>query len=308
MFSTFLPRQLICRHQIIKRKIRALNSRGLLTPGEAGQKAYETRVARTSQGNSDNKSAPSKSTKGGMETFLSHAGLHHNNHGNNTEDTNLNQPLCPPLDFATTYERPPDSDYGPNGLVYGRHSNPTRKILEETMSRLESWDGSAHESATLEPKAVTTSYSSGMAAIGSILLALEAPLTILYPDDVYHGVPTLLHDVLSERNGIEKYRVDFTNLQEVEDSIMKASQTHKEHQNLVVWMESPSNPLCRVTDIQAICDLVNNLKPSVKQRMTTVVDSTWAPPCIQQPLLVSSVQPCFVISNSNFLSSWELMS
>ncbi|KAL9179594.1 hypothetical protein ACHAXT_008884 [Thalassiosira profunda] len=129
------------------------------------------------------------------------------------------------------------------------------------------------------PEAPTYAFSSGMAAVASLLLACKSPVKLLLGKDVYHGVPTQLHACLND-HGVKHKSVDMTNCDEVRRAI--ESNTNSDG-TLLVWMETPSNPLCQVTDIQKICNTANEEK-NAKARILTVVDSTWAPPCITQPL------------------------
>jgi cystathionine beta-lyase/cystathionine gamma-synthase len=118
-----------------------------------------------------------------------------------------------------------------------------------------------------------------MAAVSSIVLSHKSPVTVLLPSDSYHGVPTVLADQLS-RFDITFKTVDYTNPSNLE--IALSSQVGKD---VIVWLETPSNPLCQVIDIEATCAIVNEFRPYAN--ITTVVDSTLAPPCVTQPLRVS---------------------
>lgn len=266
-----------------------------LTPSEAGRAAYEMRNQLERQ---DRDAIPLS-----MSTILSHAGLSTTNsaHDGSRTTRHHNAPLSPPIELATTYERPPDGDYGEEGLIYSRTCNPTRALLEEVVGRLEvtsdridgtNFDGcdTPSSSPSHPPTASCFAFSSGMAAVASLILAHKSPVKMLIPSDIYHGIPTQLHSALND-HGIVHETVDMTNCDEVRQRVRK----HMERENesggsLIVWIETPSNPLCQVTDIRGVCDVVRELQASstnTNARVTTVVDSTWAPPCITQPLLVS---------------------
>mmetsp|Transcript_11758 Transcript_11758/g.23899 ORF Transcript_11758/g.23899 Transcript_11758/m.23899 type:complete len:331 (+) Transcript_11758:74-1066(+) len=256
-----------------------------LSPSEAGRAAFELRSKIDSQETQDG-NAPS------MSTLLSHAGL-----TRGIESAGSNSPLSPPIELASTYERPPDGDYGGNGLIYSRSHNPTRKLLEDAVGQLEiaSWNtrGSDLEEKSSSEIAPTFAFSSGMAAVASLFLAHSSPTKVFLPKDVYHGVPTQLYTSLND-HGVSHEAVDMTNkqemLQKVEESIDLHNNINSERANpatVIVWLETPSNPLCQVTDIREICQAVNGLKGKYESvRITSVVDCTWAPPCITQPLLV----------------------
>jgi len=259
------------------------------------------------------------------------------NNGHN-QNQNQNEPLSPPLHLASTYERPPDGVYGEHGRIYSRTHNPTRQSLEDIMSHLEMVEGgpkNANQDANnnnQNSKAVCAAFSSGMAAASSLLLSLSnvPKIHVILPDDAYHGIPTALLSVLNSHRGITHSVVDMTNVSHVQNHVHAVlrntssnggngiSNTHNfgcqevedEDEDdmtiIVLWMESPSNPLCKITDIQAICSAVKELVQEEEDdgysknnhhkesphtnipSIITVVDSTWAPPYITQPLLLGA--------------------
>ena len=196
----------------------------------------------------------------------------------------------------TTYERPPNGDYGTNGYIYSRIQNPTRTLLEEYLSELEHIQSNSYQSTQNTTFTKTkknsdtgsqycTTYSSGMAAVSSIILAQEPNVHMLVPDDVYHGIPSQLVSVLTTQHGISYSSHDMTSISTLYQTLSKIlNTTNKKFNSVIVWLESPSNPLAKVSDIQGICDMVKSLTHTIP--ITVVVDSTWAPPCITQPLLV----------------------
>ncbi|KAL7467299.1 hypothetical protein ACHAXS_007545 [Conticribra weissflogii] len=258
-----------------------------LSPSEAGRAAFELRSRIDSQDKQDGKALS-------MPTLLSHAGLVHD-----IQSASTNSPLSPPIELSSTYERPPDGDYGANGLIYSRSHNPTRKLLEDAVGQLEMASRSAQGNHLGEKSsteiAPSFAFSSGMAAVASLLLAHSSPAKVLVPKDVYHGVPTQLFTSLND-HGVEHEAVDMTNnlevLQKVEESIdfynnINSEETHPA--SIIIWLETPSNPLCQITDIREICKALYNLRGDRQNvRITIVVDSTWAPPCITQPLLLGA--------------------
>jgi cystathionine gamma-synthase len=215
-----------------------------------------------------------------ISTILSHAGLPM------SHDSKYNQPLSPPINLATTYERPPDGNYAEDGWIYSRESNPTRKLLEDVMGQLETTSATEMSNDDSCKHADGYAFSSGMAAIASLLLAHKSPVKVLIPTDVYHGLLTQFAKVLSD-HGVLHSSVDMTNCEALKSCIEKEMSTDAgRYGSLIVWMETPSNPLCQVIDIKTICDMVEEIRQSTdgKFRITTVVDSTWAPPFISQPL------------------------
>jgi cystathionine gamma-synthase len=235
-----------------------------------------------------------------LDTILSHAGLP-------TDDTNA--PLTPPLHLSSTYMRPASGDYGSEGLVYSRVHNPTRILLEQTMSRLETvhTDGRREDetsdsiNATAAAATSSFAFSSGMAAVSSIVMATPSPLHIILPDDVYWGTPNVLLTVFKsqEQNNlkdatISHSMVDMTQIKQVEEKIIQVLQSKQPLKTILVWMETPSNPQCKVIDIQRVCQTVHQIQKDSSRwnsevDIVTVVDSTLAPPIITQPLLVRNL-------------------
>lgn len=250
-------------------------SSSTITPAEAGSLGHRLRQEFDSSSNRNESTS--------LSTLLSHAGL------SKAKDVSANVPLSPPIELATTYERPADLNYGDDGLIYSRSCNPTRKLLEDAIGQLEVEAGQRQQKP-----APTFAFSSGMAAVASLLLAQKSPVKVIVPTDVYHGVPTQLHLCLND-HGITHEAVDMTDVkglqQMLEHHIIESDTNNNNDGTLVIWMETPSNPLCQVTDIQTICEVVNEMRIQSKNaysNIITVVDSTWAPPVITRPLLLGA--------------------
>jgi len=268
-------------HVVASRVVRCVASTSRLSssntdpvsPTGAGTSAAAIRHKIETFNNKSNRLRPSLSTK------LSHAGLS-SSHNEKSSRKESNAPLSPPLDLATTYERPSSGDYG-DGNIYSRSCNPTRHLLEEALGGLEMSSINCLPSSDEELSAPTFAFSSGMAAVASLLLACKSPVKLLIPKDVYHGVPTQLHSSLKD-HGVAHEAVDMTSSSEIRQKIKENMESNV---TLVVWIETPSNPLCQVTDIRAVCDVVRKVRSqNGSNRVLTVVDSTWAPPTITQPL------------------------
>lgn len=163
-----------------------------------------------------------------------------------------------PIHLSTTFERNVDGSYTQD-FVYSRGDNPNRRALEACLTSLE--DG--YDSVT---------FSSGMAAISSLIEALpsDKPRRIIIPDDMYFGIRSLVSET-DIGSKFDVVSVDMTNLEEVEQAITSAPTG-------LVWMETPSNPLLKITDIEAIVKLAQ------QAGAYTVVDNTWPTPFLQQPL------------------------
>lgn len=171
-----------------------------------------------------------------------------------TSISNAN-PVSTPIYLSSTYKRNEDGSYT-NDLIYSRHNNPNRDQLEKA-------------AADLENGTFGFAFSSGMAAISAVLQTLKNGDHLLIPDDVYYAVRKLLADVCSGW-GIEFDFVDMTNIEAVKNAVKPNT--------ALIWMESPSNPLLKITDIQAVVEICKI------QGCLSCVDNTWATPVLQNPL------------------------
>jgi cystathionine gamma-synthase len=228
-----------------------------LTPEEAGRRAEKLALQSTVGKNETS-----------LDTLLAHAGL------SKTE----NASMSPPIHMATTYTRPADGPYKEGDSIYSRADNPTRLLLETEIAQLE-----CHGRALPSADAATCcAFSSGMMAASSIILAHSAPVKVLLPTDLYHGVPTVLHEVFS-RFQVSVEPVDMvTNTSDLEKKLAEVAEGSAD--DVIVWMETPSNPLCQIVDIATICQVVETYSNETSRKVTTVVDSTLAPPTLTQPL------------------------
>ncbi|ASN05424.1 trans-sulfuration enzyme family protein [Virgibacillus necropolis] len=163
-----------------------------------------------------------------------------------------------PIYLSTTFERATDGSY-PNEFVYSRENNPNRHALEDCLTSLEE----GHDCVT---------FASGMAAITSLIEALpsDKPRRVIMPNDMYFGIRSLLSktDIGSK---FDIVIVDMTDPHEVKKAIKSAPTG-------LVWIETPSNPLLKVTDIEAVAQIAQEVGAY------TVVDNTWATPVLQRPL------------------------
>ncbi|RAJ95849.1 cystathionine gamma-synthase [Larkinella arboricola] len=163
--------------------------------------------------------------------------------------------VAPPISLSTTFERDADGAF-PHGHVYARTSNPNRDALEAAL-------------AALEGGFAGLAFSSGQAATMTLLLGLRPGDHVVIGDDAYHGTPALLEELFHPW-GLTYTRADFTNLDAIRASI---------HENTrLVWIETPSNPLLKIADIQAIADLAH------EAGAWCACDNTWATPILQRPL------------------------
>src|SRR5271165_1655530 len=165
--------------------------------------------------------------------------------------------VTPPIYLSTTFERSPDGEY-PRGYVYSRQSNPNRRALEECL-------------ADLEGGKEALAFSSGLAVATAVVQGLEAGAHILAPEDVYWGFRNVVGGVFG-RWPVDVSYVDMTNLDAVRAAIRPNTR--------LIWVETPSNPLMKITDLAAIAALAQ----SASHRVTTVCDGTFATPVLQRPL------------------------
>jgi len=233
-----------------------------LTSDEAGRRSNE--LLRTSiSKNNDPHSLP---------TLLAHAGM----------ESYHNAPMSPPLHLATTHTRPPDGIYLDTDSKYGRVDNETRLLLERTVFGIECvglFNNNEEQMGATMNKPSCFAFSSGMMAVTALILAHSGPMTVMIPDDVYHGVPTVLHNVF-HRHNVTIQQVNMTSTQEIKTIISKLDETS----DVIVWMETPSNPKCQIYDIQRICNTIDSIKSQRSNNITTVVDATMVSPVITRPL------------------------
>ncbi|WP_078382425.1 cystathionine beta-lyase [Sutcliffiella halmapala] len=163
-----------------------------------------------------------------------------------------------PIQHASTFHQFDVDQFGK--YDYGRSANPTREALEDTIAHLE--EGTRG-----------FAFSSGMAAISTAFLLLSQGDHVLISEDVYGGTYRMVSEVLS-RYGIQYTFVDMTNLDLVESEIQPNTK--------VLYVETPSNPLLKVTDIEAVAKLAKSIGA------WTFVDNTFLTPALQKPLLLGA--------------------
>lgn len=142
------------------------------------------------------------------------------------------------------------------GYDYGRSNNPTRHALEKIVAGLE--DGYA-----------AYAFATGLAAIDAVLKTLKTGDEIVAVDDIYGGAYRLFTHIY-EKFGITIHYVDTTDAENVHDYINVKTR--------LVWLESPTNPTLKISDIKKIATIAH------AQGALVVVDNTFASPVAQQPL------------------------
>lgn len=142
------------------------------------------------------------------------------------------------------------------GFDYSRSNNPTRAALENLVAKLEFGE-------------TGLAFSSGLAAIDAVLKLLKSGDEIVAVDDIYGGAYRLFTAVY-EQYGIQVNFVDTSNIAAVEAAITPKTK--------LIWLESPTNPTLKISDIQAIAKLAK------AYQCLLCVDNTFATPILQQPL------------------------
>lgn len=163
-----------------------------------------------------------------------------------------------PIHLSTTYFRGEDGGY-PGGHMYSRVSNPNRSALEKVITELE---GGAD----------TCAFSSGNTAGMAIFQALKPGSHIIAPDDMYWGFKKQLMTIFGET-----LTFDFVDLTVVDnvDRFVKPN-------TALIWVETPSNPLLKITDIEALGKIAK------KHQLIFAVDSTFASPILQNPIALGA--------------------
>lgn len=172
--------------------------------------------------------------------------------------------ISPPIHLSTTFERDDELQFS-RGYNYSRIGNPTRNLLEKTF-------------AELEKGTESFAFGSGMQAATSILMCYPQAHIIL-PDDLYHGVYVILLQIF-DKWGVTYEKIDMTNHLQIEEKLRLIAQ--QSQKNVILWLETPSNPLLKVTDIEKVCKISKSLMKETQ--LCVVVDATWATPYLVRPL------------------------
>jgi cystathionine gamma-synthase len=163
--------------------------------------------------------------------------------------------VVPPIYLSTTFEREADGSYN-HDYVYSRADNPNRKLLESSL-------------AALENGAVAVSFASGMAATTALFQSLKTGDHLIVPNDAYYATNVLVTEVFTQW-GLEMTKVDMTDFQQIKVAIRPNTK--------LIWIETPSNPELKITDIEATANLAH------EHGAILAVDNTWATPVMQRCL------------------------
>ncbi len=178
--------------------------------------------------------------------------------------------VVPPIYATSTYVQ---EELGKNkGYEYARVSNPTRTRLEENL-------------ASLEGGITSRVFASGMAAINAVCTMFKSGDHVVCGNNLYGGVPRLFNQVLADF-GMEFTYVDTSDVKNVERALRKNTR--------MVYVETPTNPLMALSDIEAISQVCR------RKKIELVVDNTFLSPYFQQPIALGA--DMVVHSTTKFLN------
>ncbi len=179
-------------------------------------------------------------------------------HGGQAPDPSTGA-VMPPIYATSTYAQASPGVH--QGFEYSRTHNPTRFAYERCVAALE---GGSRGFA----------FASGMAATSTVLELLDSGSHVIAMDDIYGGSYRLFERVRKRSAGLEFSFVDLTDPAAFEAAIRPTTR--------MVWIETPTNPMLKIVDIQAIADAAR------KRGLIVVVDNTFASPILQRPLALGA--------------------
>ena len=160
-----------------------------------------------------------------------------------------------PIYATSTYAQSSPGEH--KGYDYARTRNPTRDALEACL-------------AELEGGRAGFAFASGMAAIGTVLELLDSGSHVVAMDDLYGGSYRILEKVRKRSAGMQATFVDLSQIDAFEKAIKPNTR--------MVWVETPTNPLLKIVDLEAVAAIAR------KRKLISVCDNTFASPWIQRPL------------------------
>ena len=163
--------------------------------------------------------------------------------------------IMTPIYASSTYVQ--ESPGVHKGYEYSRSHNPTRKALEDCIAALENGSGGF-------------AFASGMAATATVLEMLDSGEHVIAMDDLYGGTYRLFENVRKRSAGLEFTFANLSDLDKLEASLQENTK--------MIWVESPTNPLLKLVDLQAIAEFAK------KHNLIAVCDNTFCSPYVQKPL------------------------
>jgi cystathionine beta-lyase len=174
-------------------------------------------------------------------------------HGNQHHEK-VTGAVMPPIFNTSTFAQSSPGVH--SGYEYSRAANPTRTALENAL-------------ASIENGSTGLAFASGLAAIDAVLKLLKPDDEVIAMDDLYGGTYRMFTKIYAQY-GIKFHFVDMNNIELFKSKINQNTK--------LVWLETPTNPLMKLADIEAIAKIT---KP---KNILLAVDNTFATPYIQQPL------------------------
>ena len=181
-----------------------------------------------------------------IETVAVHAGA---------DRDPVTRAVSPPIHLSTNYELGPGSEQI-GGYIYGRNANPTQDRLESALAALEGGEAAL-------------AFGSGVAAGAALLQAIPPGSHVIFPDDVYYVYRQMAVEYLP-RWGMESTIVDMSDLAALAAAVRPTTR--------LLWAETPSNPLLKVTDLAAVSEIAR------RAGALCLVDNTFATPILQRPI------------------------
>lgn len=188
------------------------------------------------------------SSNKGFSTRAIHAG------GHPDKETGA---VMPPIYQTSTYVQSSPGEH--KGYEYTRSHNPTRSRLEENL-------------ASLEQTNYALTSASGLSMIDLIMHMLPAGSKVISGDDVYGGTYRLFTTVFQDRHNFTF--IDTTNLSDVQEALQEGAD--------LIWLESPTNPTLKISDIASIASLAK------ETNTLSVVDNTFMSPYFQNPVVLGA--------------------
>ena len=176
-------------------------------------------------------------------------------HGGQQHDPSTGA-VMPPIYQTSTYAQSSPGKH--KGYIYSRAANPTRTALENAFAAIEN---GIHGFA----------FSSGLSAIDCVLKMLNPGDEVIAGDDLYGGTYRMFTRMFS-KYGLKFHLVDMNSIENVTNSISDKTK--------LIWVETPTNPLMKIADIEEITKAVKAVNPAI----LVAVDNTFATPYLQQPL------------------------
>ena len=172
--------------------------------------------------------------------------------------------VMPPIFLSSTYVQQSPGIH--TGFEYTRSHNPTRYALERCIARLEGSSLTEDQDASYGGFA----FSSGMAAVSTTLDLIDSGDHVIAMDDLYGGTNRLFNKVKKRSSGLQFTFADLTDINALQTTITEKTK--------LIWIETPSNPMLKLVDLEGIVSIAKD------RGILLACDNTFATPALQQPL------------------------